>query len=75
MKVWFFSFIVLLALVESNKWLQHIALPWPALLLGGAALAVISNGSVLLTQPGLVLRSPPPEPIKTKSSASESEHT
>ncbi|MGB7413080.1 MAG: hypothetical protein WA902_02635 [Thermosynechococcaceae cyanobacterium] len=47
MKLWLTSFIVLLALVESSKWLQHIALPLPAIVLGGALLAVISNSTVL----------------------------
>ncbi|PZD75520.1 hypothetical protein C1752_00516 [Acaryochloris thomasi RCC1774] len=71
MKVWLTSFIVLLALVESSKWLQQIALPWPALLIGGAALAVISNGSVLFTQSDLMLRSMPEKMIEKKRSASE----
>lgn len=71
MRVWLISFIGLLAIVESSKWLQHIALPWPALLLGGAALAMISNGSVLLPQSDLMLRSIPEKMIEKKGSAPE----
>ncbi len=58
MKIWFVvCFVVLLAFVESHKWLQHISVPWPALLLGGAALALLSNGSALFPQTDLALKS------------------
>jgi hypothetical protein len=51
MKLWLTSFMVLLALFESSQWLKHIDLPLPVLLLGGAVLAVVSNGHTLFSQP------------------------
>ncbi len=55
MKLWLISFILLLALVESSEWLKHMVLPLPMILLGGAMLAIVSNGTALFAQPHLSL--------------------
>jgi len=57
MKVWMTSFLLLLGLVEFYQWFQHLRLPLPLLLLGGALLAFASNSSKD-TEPF-----PPPQPI------------
>ena len=43
MKVWLSCFFVLFAIAECYQWAQHITIPLPFYILGGAVLAVASN--------------------------------
>ena len=43
MKVWLSCFLVLFAIAECYQWAQHITIPLPFYILGGAVLAVASN--------------------------------
>ena len=43
MKVWLSCFLVLFAIAELYQWAQHLTLPLPLYILGGAVLAVASN--------------------------------
>ena len=50
-KVWIVSFLLLLGLVECYQWVKHFHLPLPALILGGALLAIASNSQHLIPLP------------------------
>lgn len=43
MRVWLSCFFVLFAIAEFYQWAQHVTLPLPLYILGGAVLAVASN--------------------------------
>ena len=43
MRVWLSCFLVLFALAELYQWAQHLTLPLPIYILGGAFLAIASN--------------------------------
>ncbi|KJH72159.1 hypothetical protein [Aliterella atlantica] len=45
MKVWLSCFLVLFALAELYQWAQHLTLPLPIYILGGAFLAIASNAN------------------------------
>lgn len=45
MQVWLSCFFVLFAIAELYQWAQHITLPLPFYILGGAVLAVSSNAN------------------------------
>ncbi len=51
MQIWIISFFLLLGLVEGFDWLKHLTLPMPVMLLGGALLAIVSNGTALMKLP------------------------
>lgn len=51
MRIWLISFLVLLALARGLDWLQHLTLPFPILLLGGALLSILSNESTVAGLP------------------------
>ncbi|MBA2747473.1 MAG: hypothetical protein H0U45_01750 [Tatlockia sp.] len=43
MKVWLSCFFVLFAIAEFYQWAQHVSIPLPFYIFGGAVLAVASN--------------------------------
>ncbi|PSB32535.1 hypothetical protein [Chlorogloea sp. CCALA 695] len=43
MKVWLSCFFVLFAIAEFYQWAQHLSIPLPFYIFGGAVLAVASN--------------------------------
>lgn len=45
MRVWLSCFLVLFALAELYQWAQHLTLPLPIYILGGAFLAIASNAN------------------------------
>lgn len=45
MRVWLACFFVLFALAQLFDWIEHISLPMPIYILGGAFLAIASNYS------------------------------
>ncbi|MGR3274940.1 hypothetical protein HRE53_23490 [Acaryochloris sp. 'Moss Beach'] len=68
MRIWLISFLTLLALARGFEWLQHLALPFPILLLGGALLSVLSNESTLAGLPWMPKsQSSQIEPAATKN--------
>ncbi len=45
MRVWIFSFLVLLGMVELYQWMKDFSIPLPVFIVGGALLAIASNYS------------------------------
>jgi len=45
MRVWIFSFLVLLGMVELYQWMKDFTIPLPVFIVGGALLAIASNYS------------------------------
>ncbi|NEP12726.1 MAG: hypothetical protein F6K14_21460 [Symploca sp. SIO2C1] len=43
MRVWIFSFLVLLGMVELYQWMKNFSIPLPVFIVGGALLAIASN--------------------------------
>ena len=43
MRVWIFSFLVLLGMVELYQWMKHFSVPLPVFIVSGALLAIASN--------------------------------
>ena len=43
MRLWIFSFLVLLGMVELYQWLKDFTVPLPVFIAGGALLAIASN--------------------------------
>lgn len=43
MRVWIFSFLVLLGIVELYQWMKHFSVPMPVFIISGALLAIASN--------------------------------
>lgn len=61
MRIWFACFLVLFAIAELLDWVQHLQLPLPIYILGGAFLAIASNYNKLAS----LWREPsaPPPPV------------
>jgi len=45
MRIWLSCFLVLFAIAELYQWAQHLTLPLPIYILGGAFLAIASNSN------------------------------
>lgn len=45
MRIWLSCFLVLFAIAELYQWAQHLTLPLPIYILGGAFLAIASNAN------------------------------
>jgi hypothetical protein len=59
MKIWLACFLLLFAIAELLEWVQHLSLPLPIYILGGAFLAIASNSNKRL---GLFFGNSPIEP-------------
>lgn len=45
MRIWLSCFLVIFAIAELYQWAQHLTLPLPIYILGGAFLAIASNAN------------------------------
>lgn len=80
MRIWLTCFAVLFAIAEFYQWVQHLTLPLPVYIVGGAFLAIASNyhkrtrlpwqdepPAVIATPPNLPQPTPAPQPPKSIS--------
>lgn len=59
MRIWLACFLLLFVIAELLEWVQHLSLPLPIYILGGAFLAIASNSNKRL---GLFFANSPIEP-------------
>ncbi|MDX2096749.1 MAG: hypothetical protein SFW36_03155 [Leptolyngbyaceae cyanobacterium bins.59] len=43
MRIWAATFVILFSLAELYQWFSHLKIPLPVFILGGVALAIVSN--------------------------------